>query len=218
MGNQEDLLEIIKNASPEEAEQYLLALMPQLKIRMDPGRRPSWDSKFMLEAKLAVVRSTCISRPTGAVIVRDNRILTTGYNGALSGMPDCLSDGACYRRAYNLPEGPSKYDFCRSSHAEKNAIAFAARDGIKIEGATLYCTLHPCIDCAKLIVASGIKEVVYELGYESGDKERDNHWMKFLKDCKIKVRQYVPSELDKAYAIAFLAQEYTSARMLKPQK
>ena len=171
-----------------------------------------------MEAKLSVARSTCISRPTGAVIVKDNRKLTSGYNGALSGRIDCLTEGVCYRRANKLPEGPAKYDFCRSYHAEKNAIAFAARDGIKIEGSTLYCTLHPCNDCAKLIVASGIKEVVYELGYESADQERDTYWMNSLKDSNVTVRQYVPSKLEKAYAIAFLAQEHTSARMLKPQK
>ena len=185
------------------------------KIPMGKEARPSWDSYFMFLAKLAAARSTCISRPTGAVIVRDKRVLATGYNGALAGRIDCLSEGACYRRAHKILEGENdKYEECRSSHAEKNAIAYASRSGISIDKSTMYVTLYPCIDCAKLIIASGIEEVVYEKGYDSGKKRRDNIWEKFLKEDII-VRQHKISKREIQYILPFLT-NITSERRLAP--
>jgi dCMP deaminase len=99
----------------------------------------------------------------GAVIVRDKQILTTGYNGAVKGVQDCLSKG-CLRNELNIPSG-TRHEICRAVHAEQNAIAQAANQGININNATLYCTHSPCIICAKMIVNSGIKRVCAYLVY-----------------------------------------------------
>uniref|UniRef100_A0A7C3Z125 CMP deaminase n=1 Tax=Desulfobacca acetoxidans TaxID=60893 RepID=A0A7C3Z125_9BACT len=143
--------------------------------------RPSWHEYFMLIAKLVSTRSTCNSRPTGAVLVKDRQILATGYNGSMPGAPHCLGqvmpDGSpyCHRRALNIAD-VDKYNFCRASHAEANAIAQAARHGVPIKGATLYVTLEPCYVCVKLLATAQIKAVFFELPYESGDDLRDAYW------------------------------------------
>ncbi len=143
--------------------------------------RPSWDEYFMLIAKLVSTRSTCNSRPTGAVLVKDRQILATGYNGSMPGAPHCtdelMPDGSpyCHRRALQIPDA-DKYNFCRASHAEANAIAQAARHGVAIKGATLYVTLEPCYVCIKLLATAQIARVYYEIGYESKDPERDQYW------------------------------------------
>lgn len=185
------------------------------KIPMGKENRPSWDSYFMLLAKLAASRSTCLSRPTGAVIVKDKRVLATGYNGALAGRIDCLSEGACYRRANKIQEGKKEeYKGCRSEHAERNAIDYAAGEGIAVKGSTMYVTLHPCKNCTKSIISAKIIEVVYEKEYDSGNKERDEEWKKFPgKD--IIVRQHKVSEKEIEYILSFLTEE-TSRRRLPP--
>lgn len=130
--------------------------------------RPTWDEYFMLMAKLASTRSTCLAFPVGAVIVKDRQVLATGYNGSPSGSAHCTTQGFCY-------EGLSSCDASktlpsRAVHAEANAIAQAARHGIATQGATIYVTLEPCIACLKLIISAGIKEVFYETNFNSGDK------------------------------------------------
>ncbi len=143
--------------------------------------RPSWDEYFMLIAKLVSTRSTCNSRPTGAVLVKERQILATGYNGSMPGAPHCsdevLPDGSpyCHRRALQVPDA-DKYNFCRASHAEANAIAQAARHGVAIKGATLYVTLEPCYVCIKLLATAQISRIYYEVGYDSKDPERDRYW------------------------------------------
>jgi dCMP deaminase len=143
--------------------------------------RPSWHEYFMLIAKLVSTRSTCNSRPTGAVLVKDKQILATGYNGSMPGAPHCLGqfmeDGSpyCHRRALNIAD-VDKYNFCRASHAEANAIAQAARHGVPIKGATLYVTLEPCYVCVKLLATAQIEEVFFEIPYESRDELRDTFW------------------------------------------
>ncbi|MEJ5329821.1 MAG: dCMP deaminase family protein [Desulfobaccales bacterium] len=143
--------------------------------------RPSWDEYFMLIAKLVSTRSTCNSRPTGAVLVKDRQILATGYNGSMPGAPHCsdqlMPDGSpyCHRRALKIAD-VDKYNFCRASHAEANAIAQAARHGIAVAGATLYVTLEPCFICIKLLATAQIKRVFFELPYDSRDETRDRHW------------------------------------------
>lgn len=143
--------------------------------------RPSWDEYFMLIAKLVSTRSTCNSRPTGAVLVKDRQILATGYNGSMPGAPHCsdqlMPDGSpyCHRRALKIAD-VDKYNFCRASHAEANAIAQAARHGIAVAGATLYVTLEPCFICIKLLATAQIKRVFFELPYDSRDEGRDRHW------------------------------------------
>ncbi|WP_448384409.1 deoxycytidylate deaminase [Desulfosoma sp.] len=154
-------------------------------------QRPSWHEYFMLIAKIVSTRSTCNSRPTGAVIVKDNHILSTGYNGAMPGAPHCIDqpdmdDGRpyCYRRSLGIPD-VDKYNFCKASHAEANAIAQAARYGISVEGATLYTTLAPCYVCLKLIATARIRAVYYEQSYDSASPERDRFWQEAVREAGI---------------------------------
>ncbi len=137
--------------------------------------RPSWDEYFMLLAKLAATRSTCYSRPVGAVIERDRRVLATGYNGAPPGTWHCTDKKECYwRQPQNQTPGIEPKELSRAIHAEMNAIAHAARNGISIEGGSLYCTLSPCVNCFKVLISAGIKEVffehIYDFNNQGGDK------------------------------------------------
>ncbi len=143
--------------------------------------RPTWDEYFLLLAKLVSARSTCNSRKIGAVIVRKNRILATGYNGAVHGAPHCTDRGPdyCLRRSIGASDA-DKYNYCISSHAEVNAIDQAARFGISLEGASLYCTLEPCNWCFKQLIQAGIEEVYYEEPYESLNKEFDLYWRQIM--------------------------------------
>lgn len=125
--------------------------------------RPSWDAYFMEITNLVSQRSTCRRRRVGAVLVKDKRILATGYNGAPSGLPHCLDVG-CLREQNNIPSG-QRHELCRGLHAEQNVIIQAARDGIPIQGATLYCTTRPCVICAKMIINANIDVVYYTEGY-----------------------------------------------------
>jgi len=139
--------------------------------------RPSWHEYFMLLAKLLSVRSTCNSRKVGAVIVRSNRVLATGYNGAVHGAPHCIDQGPefCLRRRIGAHDA-DKYNYCISSHAEVNAVDQAARFGISLEGASLYCTLEPCNWCFKQLIQAGVGEIYYEEPYQSRNKEFDVYW------------------------------------------
>lgn len=150
--------------------------------------RPRWDEYFMLLAKLAAIRSTCLSRPAGAVIVRDQQVLATGYNGSMPGVAHCTDEGICFRRYFRAGE-QDKYDFCRAIHAEANALAQAARRGVSIEGATVYTTLAPCFVCTKLMASARIHRVVYEHEYESPDRERDAMWREALAQAGIEYEQ-----------------------------
>ncbi len=128
--------------------------------------RPSWDEYYMNIVELIKERSTCLRRKVGAVIVKDKRILTTGYNGAPSGCKHCIDLG-CLREKMNIPSG-ERHELCRASHAEQNAIVQAAKHGISIDGGTIYVTTQPCAICSKLIINSGIKRVVYKGEYPDG--------------------------------------------------
>lgn len=114
-------------------------------------------------AELVKTRSTCMRRKVGAVIVKDNRILTTGYNGAPPGAKHCEEIG-CLREIMNIPSG-ERHELCRALHAEQNAVIQAAKNGIPIDGSTVYTTTYPCVICAKILIASGIKRIVYRGGY-----------------------------------------------------
>ncbi len=175
--------------------------------------RIGWDEYFILLAKLAACRSTCLSRPTGAVIVKGRQVLATGYNGSVPGGPHCIDEGVCYRRKVGAKDS-EKLAWCRASHAEANAIAQAARAGIPIDGAVLYTTLSPCFTCAKLIASAGIKTVVYELEYASADLERDRHWADALREAGIESRQLTLTEKAIESAVEFLESE-TSRRRLE---
>lgn len=125
--------------------------------------RPSWDAYFMEMAEVTKKRSTCLRRQVGAVIVKDKRILSSGYNGAPSGLKHCEETG-CLRQELNIPSG-ERHELCRGIHAEQNAIIQAALHGVKIQGATLYVTINPCILCTKLLINSGIEKVVFRGDY-----------------------------------------------------
>lgn len=126
-------------------------------------KTPSWDEYFMAIAHVVASRSTCSRRQVAAVIVKDNRIISTGYNGTPRGIKNC-NEGGCPRCNSTVPSGKS-LDECLCSHAEENAITQAAYHGISVKGATLYTTFSPCLMCAKMIINSGIACVVYNECY-----------------------------------------------------
>ncbi len=127
------------------------------------GQRPSWDVYFLQLAAQAATRSTCLRRQVGALLVRDKRVLATGYNGAPRGVAHCLDIG-CLREQLGIPSG-ERQELCRAIHAEQNAIIQAAVHGVPIDGATLYCTHQPCILCAKMLINCGVREIHYLEGY-----------------------------------------------------
>ena len=126
--------------------------------------RPSWYQYFMSIADLAASRSTCTRRKVGAVLVKNRRIISTGYNGAPAGHQHCQEIG-CLREQLNVPSG-EKHELCRGVHAEQNVIIQAAFHGIPVAGASLYCTTQPCSICAKMIINAGIKKVYFKKGYD----------------------------------------------------
>ncbi|HHW26975.1 MAG TPA: dCMP deaminase family protein [Firmicutes bacterium] len=130
---------------------------------MNGHKRPEWDEYFMQVADVVATRSTCLRRNIGAVIVRDKRILATGYNGAPTGLPHCSEIG-CIKERLHIPSG-ERQELCRALHAEQNAIVQAARYGTVIEGASIYTTTEPCSMCAKMIINAGIRRVVYREEY-----------------------------------------------------
>lgn len=133
-------------------------------MREAEGReRPSWDDYFMRIAHEVAKRATCLRRSVGAVVVLDKRILSTGYNGAPSGLPHCAETG-CLRDMLNVPSG-ERHELCRGLHAEMNALLQGARHGIRMQGATLYSTHTPCIICSKIIINTGIVRVVAAAQY-----------------------------------------------------
>ncbi len=125
-----------------------------------------WDRRFMEMAKLVGTWSSCYksNRKIGTVCVRDKRVLTTGYNGAPSGIKSCVERGECMRQKFGIESGKNA-EFCYAVHSEQNAIVQAAKLGISLEGATLYCTHQPCSMCTRQIINAGIKRVVYQNPY-----------------------------------------------------
>lgn len=126
--------------------------------------RPSWETYFMDIALLVARRSTCLRRTVGAVIVKDKRILTTGYNGAPTGLRHC-NDAGCLRNKLKVASG-ERHELCAGLHAEQNAIIQAAFHGVSIRGATLFCTHFPCAICAKMLINAGIEKIYYRYEYE----------------------------------------------------
>jgi dCMP deaminase len=143
--------------------------------------RPSWDEYFLEVAHLVAKRATCLRRRVGAVLVKDKRILATGYNGAPRGLKHCLDIG-CIREKLKIPSG-ERHELCRALHGEQNALIQASLYGISVKGATLYSTNQPCIICAKMLINAGISEIVIADGYP------DKMAMEFLKEAKIRVRK-----------------------------
>ncbi len=144
------------------------------------NNRPNWDNYFMQIAELVSLRSTCLRRKVGAIIVKEKRILSTGYNGAPTGIKHCCETG-CLREKLKIPSG-ERHELCRGLHAEQNAIIQAAYYGISIKDSLMYVTCHPCSVCAKMIINAGIKGIIIKEGYP--DKMAED----FFKEAKIKVR------------------------------
>ncbi|MDR0334670.1 MAG: cytidine/deoxycytidylate deaminase family protein [Methanomassiliicoccaceae archaeon] len=147
-------------------------------------KRPDNDTYFMGMAQLISTRSTCVRRQVGAVIVKDKRVLTTGYNGSPKGTMHCEELG-CIRDQQNIPSG-TRHELCRGVHAEQNAVIQAAYFGISIDGATIYTTTYPCSMCAKILINAGIKEIIYAESY------MDDLSKKLFEETKIIVRKYTP--------------------------
>jgi dCMP deaminase len=126
-------------------------------------QRPSWETYFMNITALVAQRSTCTRRAVGAVVVKDKRILSTGYNGAPTGIRHCLDVG-CLRETLNIPSG-ERHELCRGIHAEQNAIIQAAYHGVSVKDGVLFCTNLPCSICAKMIINAGIGKICYQSGY-----------------------------------------------------
>jgi dCMP deaminase len=136
-----------------------------------PLDRPDWDTYFMNIAHVVATRGNCLRRQVAAVVVKDDRIISTGYNGTPRGVKNCC-DGGCPRCASDAPSG-TELGECICAHAEENAISQAAHHGISVDGAKLYCTISPCLMCAKMIINSGISEVVYEDEYHFTEQTAD---------------------------------------------
>ena len=149
-----------------------------------PGKvkqRPDWDTYFMDIVELVSRRSTCCRRSVGAGLVRESRILATGYNGAPSKLQHCLEIG-CLREQLKVPSG-ERHELCRGLHAEQNAIIQAALHGVSTKGSTLYCTNHPCVICAKMIINAGIARIIIRDGYH------DKLAAEMLREAGISVEQ-----------------------------
>lgn len=174
----------------------------------ESSQRPTWDEYFLMLAKLAATRSTCLAFPVGAAIVKDRQILATGYNGSPAGSVHCTAQGYCYEGLSSCDA--SKIMPSRSVHAEANAIAQAAKHGISTAGATIYVTLEPCLSCLKLVISAGIREVFYETPFNTGESilVRDS----FIKDGLVTLTQIKVSEETASRAAFFLLNPTSVAR------
>ena len=147
-----------------------------------------WDSRFMDIAKSFATWSSCVrnGRKVGSVIVRNNRILTTGYNGAPAGIKSCKERGFCLRDKLGIASG-TRAELCYAIHAEQNAVIQAAKMGISVEGATIYVTHQPCSVCTRILINSGISRIVYDNAYP------DDFSLELLKESGIEL-VHLPSE------------------------
>ena len=149
-------------------------------------KRPGWDEYYLGIARAVAVRSNCIRRQVGAVIVVDNAIIATGYNGTPLGVRNCC-DGGCPRCASEAPSGAA-YDSCICVHAEQNAIVFAARHGNATQGGTLYTTLRPCFGCLKESIQAGIREIVFAEPF-AYDGELEEVYQRLVEESGIRLRR-----------------------------
>ena len=148
-----------------------------------------WDNRLMEMARQISSWSSCYrkGRAIGCVIVKDKRIMTTGYNGAPAGLMTCRERGECLRDKLNIPSG-TRAEVCYAIHAEQNAIIQAAKLGVSIDGATLYCTHQPCSVCAKMIINAGIRRIMYQEGYP------DAFSIQLLNDAQVSLEHWAPEE------------------------
>ena len=179
----------------ENTDNFLLSL----RRRNEPdiiGKKPKeghefmndkWDKRFMSLAQEIATWASCYkqNRKIGCVIVKNKRIMTTGYNGAPAGVQTCVERGECIREKLGIASG-TKHEICYAIHAEQNAIIQAAKLGVSIDGATLYCTHQPCSVCARMIINAGIRRVVYQEGYP------DAFTLELFAEAGILLERYVP--------------------------
>ncbi len=151
--------------------------------------RPDWDTYFMEIAKVVATRSNCCRRHVAAVVVKDHRIISTGYNGTPRGVTNCF-EGGCPRCNSDIPSGEGLAD-CICAHAEENAIVQAAYHGISVKDSTIYTTYSPCPYCTRMIINSGITEVVYKDLYSIDKVSFD-----LLKQAGVHTRQLHDTELE----------------------
>ncbi len=150
--------------------------------------RPSWDTYFMEIAHLVKTRATCPRRQVGAVLVREKRIIATGYNGSPRGLQHCPEGG----EKNDWPTGCMRAGHCiRSLHAEQNALLQAAMIGIPCEGSTMYVTCQPCNACAKMIINAGVEKVIYEGDYP------DEFSLVLFTEAGMKLYRYINRALEK---------------------
>lgn len=146
------------------------------------NKQNKWDRRFMDIARCVSTWSTCVreGRQVGAVIVKDKRIMTTGYNGAPAGVKSCEEKGYCLRDKMGIASG-TRHELCYATHAEQNALVQAAKMGVSVDGATIYITHQPCVICTKLMINAGIKRIVYGYNYP------DEFSLKILKEAGIEL-------------------------------
>ena len=170
---------VTNNGTLEDLHRNLDSLLPKL---MGHFRRPEWDEYFMNIAKVVASRSNCIKRKVAAIIVKDRRVISTGYNGTPKGARNC-NEGGC-PRCSSMAESGTALEECLCCHGEENAITQAAFHGTSLKGATLYTTFAPCLLCTKMIINSGIAEVVYNQEYPLNERA-----LALLRECGIMLRQ-----------------------------
>lgn len=175
----------VKIINTSESLESLHVKLVELDLTNLERLRPTWDAYFMRLADLAALRSNCMKRRVGCVIVRDNRVVATGYNGTPRHLTNC-NEGGCSRCNQGQGSGAS-LSTCLCLHAEENALLEAGRDRIDGEKSILYCNTCPCLTCSIKIVQSGIKQVVYAQSYSM-----DEHAHRVMKEAKIVLRQYLP--------------------------
>lgn len=146
--------------------------------------RPSFDEIFMKMTLLIRERSTCIVRKTGAVLVKNNKVLAVGYNGSPAGTKHCTNHGICKRREAGLKAGEYKDELCRAVHAEENVLLQAAKFGVSTDGSTVYCYYFPCTMCSKSMINAGIKEIVFAEDYPNELAKE------LLQEADVKVRRF----------------------------
>ncbi len=174
----------VKNESTVEALHHDVQKVLERSLHFE---RPSWDGYFMQIAQVVASRSNCVKRKVAAVITLDKRIVSTGYNGTPRGTKNC-NEGGC-PRCNSFAKGGTRLDECLCSHGEENAITQAAYHGISVRGGTLYTTMSPCLFCTKLIINSGIHEVVFNSHYPLGETA-----MGLVREAGVILRQYNEEE------------------------
>src|SRR5262245_37416120 len=172
-------VEVENNGSLEELREKMRDVIRRLASAQG---RPGWDEYFMNIAKVVALRSNCLKRKVAAIIVKDKRIISTGYNGTPRGLKNC-NEGGC-PRCNSFARSGSALEDCYCSHAEENSIVQAAYHGVSIKGGVLYTTFSPCLLCTKMIINSGITEVVYNTDYPLGETP-----LKLLQESEVIVRQ-----------------------------